>query len=582
MNTAELLTRVRHQPAVPAPNPSRRSSATRKVPIVVLSTDEALAHAIRSAAGEDHEVSAVTSLEEATQLAASGQCGILVTDQALSQAALARVSAKLHLHDPAAITIAVGTQGDDNALIGLLSSAVVERFMMKPVSPALARLVLRSAATEYRSHQSRHRSDALLRKSAVISAPESETQQEPVEPESIIAAVTRIRPAMRTLAQPVEQPAAAIQPEHVHANVAIVSPEQAPTSRDWNPTLWMWVAVAIAAIASLGWWTVYAPDQRVDLSPIIDSNLKAAQAAIAAGNDTEPAESSALYYFTTVLALDSSNADALSGMQGIARRMSERVKDLIIEGRLAEAGIALERLRHVSPDARRLSILEAELRRVQTQQLAVLDAAAPALVHEQSKSESVPSASRKISAEPAPQRLVERVRETELTTSEQKTPISIANVPAESARAPDVEISMPQEPASMALGGSSITPNRDVIQAAAGQGPSVTAEASASSSEANTSDIPVVTQEPQLLHVVQPEYPQEARMRGLEGWVDLTLTVNGSGEVADARVNASSKRMFERPALTAVRKWLYEPITLPPGDAGHAMRLKVQFQMDGR
>jgi protein TonB len=141
---------------------------------------------------------------------------------------------------------------------------------------------------------------------------------------------------------------------------------------------------------------------------------------------------------------------------------------------------------------------------------------------------------------------------------------------------------MPQEPASMALGGSSITPNRDVIQAAAGQGPSVTAEASASSSEANTSDIPVVTQEPQLLHVVQPEYPQEARMRGLEGWVDLTLTVNGSGEVADARVNASSKRRFERPALTAVRKWLYEPITLPPGDAGHAMRLKVQFQMDGR
>ena len=132
----------------------------------------------------------------------------------------------------------------------------------------------------------------------------------------------------------------------------------------------------------------------------------------------------------------------------------------------------------------------------------------------------------------------------------------------------------------MALGGNSTIKNPDVIQPAAGQGPSVVAGASASSSQANISDIPVVTQEPLLLHVVQPEYPQEARMRGMEGWVDLTLTVNGSGEVADARVNASSKRMFERPALTAVRKWHYEPITLPPGDAGHTMRVKVQFQMN--
>src|SRR3954464_429063 len=125
MNTAELQTPIRPQLAVRVPKAAMPAPTTRGVPVVVLSTDQALAQAIQTAAGQDHAVMVAATLEEAIALASRGECAILVTDQALSQAALGRLSAQMHVHDPATITIAVGTKGDDHALIGLLSSAVV-------------------------------------------------------------------------------------------------------------------------------------------------------------------------------------------------------------------------------------------------------------------------------------------------------------------------------------------------------------------------------------------------------------------------------------------------------------------------
>jgi protein TonB len=80
--------------------------------------------------------------------------------------------------------------------------------------------------------------------------------------------------------------------------------------------------------------------------------------------------------------------------------------------------------------------------------------------------------------------------------------------------------------------------------------------------------------------MVPPAYPAEARMRGINGWVDLTLSVNAAGEVSDAHIDASSKRMFERPAMTAVRKWRYEPMSLPYPDATESVRVKVQFEIE--
>lgn len=56
-----------------------------------------------------------------------------------------------------------------------------------------------------------------------------------------------------------------------------------------------------------------------------------------------------------------------------------------------------------------------------------------------------------------------------------------------------------------------------------------------------------------------PDYPFAARQTGQEGEVLVDFLVNEQGRVASARVVHSSDRIFEEPALRAVRNWRFEP-----------------------
>lgn len=62
-----------------------------------------------------------------------------------------------------------------------------------------------------------------------------------------------------------------------------------------------------------------------------------------------------------------------------------------------------------------------------------------------------------------------------------------------------------------------------------------------------------------LVRVV-PEYPERARQRGIEGWVDVTFTIGAAGGVKDPVVTDSHPgSIFNRTALRAIRKWKYNP-----------------------
>jgi len=59
---------------------------------------------------------------------------------------------------------------------------------------------------------------------------------------------------------------------------------------------------------------------------------------------------------------------------------------------------------------------------------------------------------------------------------------------------------------------------------------------------------------------IQPEYPMNARQRGIEGWVTLEFTITKAGTVRDPVVIASQPgSVFDRNALRAIRKWKYNP-----------------------
>ena len=60
---------------------------------------------------------------------------------------------------------------------------------------------------------------------------------------------------------------------------------------------------------------------------------------------------------------------------------------------------------------------------------------------------------------------------------------------------------------------------------------------------------------------VQPVYPETARKRGIEGWVELAFTVTPNGQVEDVEVrNASPANVFDDAAVRAIRGWRFEPV----------------------
>ncbi|WP_341867482.1 energy transducer TonB [Luteimonas yindakuii] len=61
-----------------------------------------------------------------------------------------------------------------------------------------------------------------------------------------------------------------------------------------------------------------------------------------------------------------------------------------------------------------------------------------------------------------------------------------------------------------------------------------------------------------------PRYPSEALRSGQSGEVLVEFTVAADGSVSNARVvRADPPRVFDREALTAVRRWRFEPMDAP-------------------
>ena len=68
----------------------------------------------------------------------------------------------------------------------------------------------------------------------------------------------------------------------------------------------------------------------------------------------------------------------------------------------------------------------------------------------------------------------------------------------------------------------------------------------------DTEEIPLVR--------VPPVYPERARQRGIEGWVEVSFTISAAGAVKDPDVTGySPSQIFNRAALRAIRKWKYNP-----------------------
>jgi len=82
---------------------------------------------------------------------------------------------------------------------------------------------------------------------------------------------------------------------------------------------------------------------------------------------------------------------------------------------------------------------------------------------------------------------------------------------------------------------------------------------------------------------IEPKYPVQAARDGKEGWVKLSFTINEIGGVEDVTVmDADPKRIFDKEAKRALRKWKYRPKVVdgkPERQPG--LTVQLDFKMDG-
>lgn len=59
---------------------------------------------------------------------------------------------------------------------------------------------------------------------------------------------------------------------------------------------------------------------------------------------------------------------------------------------------------------------------------------------------------------------------------------------------------------------------------------------------------------------IEPQFPREALLKGIGGWVEVEFTIEPDGSVSDPKVVKSQPpRIFDRNAIRAIYKWKFKP-----------------------
>jgi TonB family protein len=102
------------------------------------------------------------------------------------------------------------------------------------------------------------------------------------------------------------------------------------------------------------------------------------------------------------------------------------------------------------------------------------------------------------------------------------------------------------------------------------------ARAKAAKAAATPAPVAETVTPPTKIKNVQPVYPAVARSAGVEGSVQLEVSVNENGKVSDARV-IRSVPLLDQAALDAVKQWEYTPMRRGSVAVASVMMVTVNF-----
>lgn len=78
-----------------------------------------------------------------------------------------------------------------------------------------------------------------------------------------------------------------------------------------------------------------------------------------------------------------------------------------------------------------------------------------------------------------------------------------------------------------------------------------------------------------------PNYPRQARRRGVEGVATYEIWLDAEGkQIKQALVNSSGALMLDNAALEAIKKWKFSPHTVNGRAIAHRVQIPVRFRLD--
>jgi protein TonB len=79
---------------------------------------------------------------------------------------------------------------------------------------------------------------------------------------------------------------------------------------------------------------------------------------------------------------------------------------------------------------------------------------------------------------------------------------------------------------------------------------------------------------------IEPQYPREALIEGISGWVDIEFTIEADGSVSDpAIVDSQPKRVFDRDAVRAIYKWKFKPRIVDGKPVARRATQRLEFNL---
>jgi TonB family protein len=90
---------------------------------------------------------------------------------------------------------------------------------------------------------------------------------------------------------------------------------------------------------------------------------------------------------------------------------------------------------------------------------------------------------------------------------------------------------------------------------------------------------PVAEPAPKLIHRVEPQFPEEAKLKGKTGKVVAEILISEKGTVDRVKVLKSDDKVFEQPVIDALRQWKYEPQIKDGKPASRVYTITVAFKL---